>query len=115
VRYFATLFSQSLALAASVRLIALQIFFSSGFTTICNDNLPIETLSECFLRLLTARKKVMFDFYSTTTFFPEATSSAKYRRMKIFRGRVWNEQEVQALISVVYIMEWLKVQHRFFF
>ena len=57
----------------------------------------------------------MFDFYSTTTFFPEATSSAKYRRMKIFRGRVWNEQEVQALISVVYIMEWLKVQHRFFF
>jgi len=34
--------------------------------------------------------------------------------MKIFRGRVWNEQEVQALISVVYIMEWFKVRHRFF-
>jgi len=26
--------------------------------------------------------------------------------MKIFRGRVWNGQEVQALISVVYLMEW---------
>lgn len=35
--------------------------------------------------------------------------------MKIFRGRVWNEQEVQVLISVVYIIEWFKVRHRFFF